>query len=429
MKNKIKLAITSAVAIIAVTLVCSCGVETPEKISDEYAGLKHNDNYQLEQMTVLSRHNIRPPLTTADSKVNKNSSHEWHEWSSQPGELSLLGGQCETMMGQYFNQYLVQEKLIKENWIPQGDEVKFYSNNYQRTVATAKYFAVGMLPVANVQIQHNAEVGNTADNLFIPIVRKSTDAFKAQANKEVDELFDNGGKSNIHNVYKDNQKLIEDVVGAKNAITEAENDTLVLNEGKAASSKGSIQDMTSYADALIMQYYEEPDNAKAAFGKNISKKEWKKIGDVLSAGITLALGSHIEGVHTMQPMMKELLADIKDTNRKFTFLCGHDSTVSPVLSALNVQWESFPYTPTDNAPIGEKLVMSKFKNAAGEEFMRLELVYESSDQIRNREVIDKNNPPVCFPLKFKDMQANEDGFYKLSDVEARINKTISEFEN
>ena len=103
-----------AICLVFVTMMCSCAPEAEQMIDAKYAGLKHNDNYQLEQMTVLSRHNARSPLTTADSKVSKNIAYEWMDWSSEPGELTLRGGQNELAMGQYFKKYLEQENLLSQ---------------------------------------------------------------------------------------------------------------------------------------------------------------------------------------------------------------------------------------------------------------------------------------------------------------------------
>lgn len=110
-----------------------------------------HDKYQLQKMLVLSRHNIRSPL---GKTINQLTPHQWAAWTSAPGELSQKGGELETIMGQYFRERLVRDKLIVENEQPAEGEVRFYANSMQRTIATAQYFSSGMLPVANVRIEH-----------------------------------------------------------------------------------------------------------------------------------------------------------------------------------------------------------------------------------------------------------------------------------
>ena len=62
----------------------------------------------------------------------------------------------ELMMGQYFRKRLVRDGLIAENEQPKEGEIRFYANSLQRTIATAQYFSSGMLPIANVPIEHHA---------------------------------------------------------------------------------------------------------------------------------------------------------------------------------------------------------------------------------------------------------------------------------
>ena len=50
------------------------------------------DEYTLEEVVVLSRHNIRAPLSTQGSALDIATPHEWTKWSSNASELSLRGG-------------------------------------------------------------------------------------------------------------------------------------------------------------------------------------------------------------------------------------------------------------------------------------------------------------------------------------------------
>lgn len=75
------------------------------------------ERYTLKQVVVLSRHNIRSPLSGRRSTMQRITPYEWYHWSSAPSELSLRGGALETMMGQFFRKWLVREGLMQENEI------------------------------------------------------------------------------------------------------------------------------------------------------------------------------------------------------------------------------------------------------------------------------------------------------------------------
>ena len=119
-----------------------------------FVAVAQAQDYRLEKVLVLSRHNIRAPLAYKNSVLSKLTPHEWFKWTSKPKELSLRGGLLETAMGQYFRKWLASEDFMAENYLPTEDEVKFYANARQRTIATAQYFSSGMFPVANVRIEH-----------------------------------------------------------------------------------------------------------------------------------------------------------------------------------------------------------------------------------------------------------------------------------
>ena len=47
----------------------------PETYNEQITGLEHYEGYDVKQMTVLSRHNVRSPLTEGGSALSKITSH------------------------------------------------------------------------------------------------------------------------------------------------------------------------------------------------------------------------------------------------------------------------------------------------------------------------------------------------------------------
>ena len=58
------------------------------------------------------------------------------------------------------------------------------------------------------------------------------------------------------------------------------NTQIILEKGDEPRMKGSLKDANTCSDALILQYYEEPDAKKAAFGHNITLTDWTKIARI-----------------------------------------------------------------------------------------------------------------------------------------------------
>lgn len=151
-------------------------------------GSLSREGYTLEQVVVLSRHNIRSPLSGSGSALGTITPHEWFQWSSNPSELSLRGGVLETEMGQYFRKWLESEGLFPENYHPTEDEVRVYANSKQRTIATAEYFVSGLLPTANTPIETHVEY-DTMDPVFTPQLTFVSPDYNAAAEEQVWEIY------------------------------------------------------------------------------------------------------------------------------------------------------------------------------------------------------------------------------------------------
>ena len=87
------------------------------------------DRYAREEMVILSRHNIRSPISGPGSVLSRITPHEWFDWSSVPGELSLRGGALEMEMGQFFREWLVGEGFFAKDGVPEAGSVRFYANS------------------------------------------------------------------------------------------------------------------------------------------------------------------------------------------------------------------------------------------------------------------------------------------------------------
>ena len=145
------------------------------------------DRYAREEMVILSRHNIRSPLSGPGSVLSRITPHEWFDWSSAPGELSLRGGALEMEMGQFFREWLVGEGFFAKDGVPEAGSVRFYANSIQRTRATARAFAAGMFPMADIDVEQHTPLG-TMDPVFNPQITRLSDGFLAKAYAEIEAM-------------------------------------------------------------------------------------------------------------------------------------------------------------------------------------------------------------------------------------------------
>ena len=392
-------------------------------------------SYHLEQVVVLSRHNIRAPLSNSGSAVGQLTPYSWTEWTAPESELTLKGGVAETIMGQYFRKWLEAEQLIPENYIPEDGEVRFYTNARQRTIATAQYFSSGMLPVANAAIEYKDEIGAT-DPTFKVLLTYMSDAYAEAVDEQLHEQFDLEEGGEVQQSLAKDYALLEDVIDFKNSegflsgeYPEWRTDDIevILEEGKEATVGGSLKTAMAASDAIVLQYYEEDDPVKAAFGRELTTEEWTQLADITTTYQTIRFNSPLLGVNLAHPMLIEILREIQDPGRKFSFICGHDSNVATVLGALGVTDYELPETIERRTPIGVKLVFEKWTRDE-EEFARVRLIYQSTEQLRNLTPLSLDHPPMSFPLELPGLEMNEDGYYRLDEVTEALQSAIDSYD-
>ena len=392
--------------------------------------------YQLDQVVILSRHNIRSPLSGSGSALGELTPHEWFDWTSSPSELSLRGAMLETTMGQYFRLWLEDEGLFPENYRPEDGEVRFYANAKQRTRATAHYFSAGLLPVVDVEVEQHAEY-DTMDPVFTPKLTFVSDAYEADVRAQVAQLGGVAGMKGISAGLRDAMELLMDVAdtadseayqsGKYGDLLEDENEvSLPLDDEPKLS--GPIKTATSLADALTLQYYEEPDPVKAAFGHELTLEDWQLIHTIVDTYSDMLFTTPLVSVNVAHPLLGELRSELVADGRKFSFLCGHDSNVASVLAALGVEDYLLPEAIEQHTPIGVKLVFERWLDTEGAAWYNVSLVYQSVDQLRAIAPLDLENPPVKVRLSFKGVDTDADGMIAEADFLELLDGAIGAYD-
>ena len=424
--------LNSLLFLLLLAFICPSLAQAQLQRSEAFKG-----KYKLKEVVILSRHNIRSPLSTNGSALSKMTPHEWTEWSSAASELTLRGGVLETEMGQFFRKWTVEEGLFKENYVPTVDEVNLYANSMQRCIATAQYFSSGFMPVAGLHVNHRY-VPSKMDPVFFPRLTKSSEAFRTEAMKQINAMGGKDGLVGINKSLKDSYDIISKVLDMKQSeyykkgeVKDfVDNDTrITLNLNQEPGMKGSLKNANSASDAFILQYYEEPDALKAAFGHKLSLEDWTKIARIKDVYGDVLFTAPIVAVNVAHPLLQYMYDELNADTRKFTFLCGHDSNIASVDAALGVEDYSLPNSIEKKTPIGSKLVFEKWVDAAGKAYVAINLVYQSTGQLKQMSLLDLRHTPQIYALKLKGLTQNTDGLYTFEDVNNRFLRAIRAYDD
>ena len=411
---------------IAAILICGTNAQAQTKRSDAFRA-----KYELKEVVVMSRHNIRSPLTSGGAAYQRVTPHTWFKWSSPSSQLSLRGGVLETEMGQFFRQWVVSEGLLPENYRPEGDEVLFYANSRQRTFATAKYFSAGFLPFANVEITHKLDE-DKMDPVFTPQFTKMNDTYRQQVLADMQAL--NGGPQAWMATQQPTLELMEQVLDIAHSPAAQQGDTthfwfddtqFKLEKGSEPKMTGGYTLANSVADALVLQCYES--ESMTAFGHELTMEQWRAICAVKEVYDGLLFTTHSAAVNLAYPLVSRIREELNRSDRKFMFLCGHDANLASIGAALGMQFPETENALELHTPIGSKLVFEKWSDGS-DEYVAVNLVYQSIGQLQGRTLLSPAAPPMVLPVTIDGLNANSDGLYRLSDLDTRMAEAMAEYD-
>ncbi len=281
------------------------------------------DKYQLKEAVVLSRHNIRSPLSDSKSDLGRMTPHEWTKWSAGKSELTSRGGALETMMGQYFRKWAVDAGLFPENYVPTADDLNVIANSMQRCIATAQYFTSGFMPVGGVTVNHRY-TPSKMDPLFNPQLTKVSPEFVEEAMRQINAMGGDKGIVGINEAIAPDYALMMEVLDMdespmakekdpKLAATSNYNTEIILEKWAepAMKSGSALKDLNAASDAFILQYYEEPDSVKAAFGHNLTREQWAQLAHVKDTYQDVLFTAPIVAVNVARPLIQYYCCPVK----------------------------------------------------------------------------------------------------------------------
>ena len=425
--------IPALLLVVMLIMMTACSGAAAEEIP---AGSTVGKQYTLDRVVVLSRHDIRSPMSGSGSLLGDITPHTWFSWTSDPSELSVRGEVLETLMGQYFRQWMEEEGLFPKNYQPEDGAVRFYANSKQRTIASSTCFSAGLLPVWDTPVERHAEY-DTMDPTFTPKLNFLTPDYEQDIISQISEMGGAAGLEGFHAELLDAISLLMDVADIEESESYQSGDygnlltdptEILLEEGKEPAMSGPIKTATSVADALTLQYYEESDAENAAFGHVLTDDDWLLLHSIVDTYTEMLFTAPLVSVNVAHPLLEEIQAELLEEDRKFTFLCGHDSNIASVLAALGVEDYDLHDSVEPKTPIGAKLVFARYLTPDNEAYYTVSMIYLSTRQLRDPELLSLENPPMIQFLRFKEAEANADNMIAEDDLFALFNNAISAYD-
>lgn len=402
------------------TLCLSTALLTP--IAPVLANTGTESDMILDQVLVLSRHNLRTPIVNTGI-LTEVTDKKWPAWDAQSGYLTTKGGALEVYMGHYFREWIDQNKLLADELCPTSNEdVYLYTNSLQRTIATAQFFAAGAFPGCKVSIHHQPEIGKM-DPVFNPIITNGSPEFKQKALAEMEQYFNGlsltAGYEELDTVLniKDSQKCKTDKLCNLNS----QKNSFIIEAEKEPGVSGPLKIANSAVDAIDLQYYEGFPANDVAWGLVDTPEKWKKLNTLKNAYQETLFTPKIIAKNVAHPILnyidKGFVSVDKGETAKFIFLVGHDSNIASLMSAMDFKPYQLP-EQYEHTPIGGKLVFQRWTDKqANKDFMKVEYVYQTSDQLRDNTYLSLQTPPKHVTLELKGCPIDKSGYCSWEDFQ------------
>ncbi|MHA7847489.1 bifunctional glucose-1-phosphatase/inositol phosphatase [Serratia sp. D1N4] len=386
------------------------------------SAIAETQDYQLQQVLVMSRHNLRAPLANNGSVLAQSTPKAWPQWDTPGGLLTTKGGVLEVYMGHYFNAWLKQTGVLPQEGCPADGSVYVYANSLQRTVATAQFFSNGAFPGCDISVHHQDKMGEM-DPTFNPIITDNSDAFNQQAlsamNAKLASLKLDASYEQLAQIidYKDSAACKTD----KQCDLTAEPSKMSAVPGKEPGVSGPLKVGNSLVDAFMLQYYEGFPMKNVAWGKIVTPHQWQQLAQLKDGYQDSLFTSTVVAQNVAKPLLtyinSALISERKAGSPKLTVLVGHDSNIASLLSAMQFKPYQLPHQ-YEKTPIGGKLVFQRWHDGKSDrDLLKIEYVYQSTEQLRNAEPLTLQNPPQRVTLALEGCPVDQEGFCAWSDFE------------
>ncbi|MGF6418347.1 glucose-1-phosphatase [Stenotrophomonas sp. AN71] len=355
---------------------------------------------QLQQVILLSRHNLRAPVVASGALANATP-ETWPRWDVGAGELTTKGGVLEVYMGRYMGQWLRQATLLPVSDCPQPTDFHAHANSLQRTQATAQFFVAGAFPGCHVAIEQRRPLG-TMDPLFNPVIHRGDAAFRERALLAMQQALGRSELAPALAVVEDITRYPQSAVcaGRSDCHLTLAGTTFSAEPGKEPRASGALALASGLVDALLMQHYEANDASAEGWGRLNTEAQWQALAQIRNRYQDILFGTPEVARDVATPLLAQVDTLLNDpASPKVTLLVGHDSNIGSVLAALGITDYTLP-GQYEKTPIGGLLQFERWRDRRrGEQRIRLVYVYPTTVQLRDARPLTDAQPPGRVALR------------------------------
>ncbi|SFS20082.1 4-phytase / acid phosphatase [Dyella sp. OK004] len=382
------------------------------------------EGMQLERVVLLYRHGVRTPLP-GEIQLDEAYGAAWPSWPQPPSELTPHGAVGARLMGGFDRRRLAAAGLFPARGCPGGDQLWFWANTDQRTIASAGALAEGFAPGCAIAIGHLPQ--GSEDPLFHPIEAGATAWNAADAVAAIQSTTN--GPDALTAPHADALATMAAVMGCghdrdpdwcspdhwRGNLSLSPDEQHMVLTGPIATTSGT-------AEAILMAYAEGRSMQDVGWGRaDPSRLEQLSQLHALLFDIYARPDYMAERVASvMSRRIIDLLQNAKAP--RLSVLVGSDNNIVALASVLGLHFK-MPGYAKDDPPIGGALGIEVWRErSTGRRQVRVFYQAQSLDQLRRLQAQDGSAIPSTLDLPLDGCATERRGFCPLESVISRLRR-------
>ena len=374
---------------------------------------------ELKYVVIMTRHGVRPPLWT-DEQLNQYSSQPWPKWDVPPGNLTAHGAALLKLFGAYDRAQFAKTGLLPAKGCADADKVRILADSEQRTVASGRALAEGILPGCPVNVGALAE--GEPDPIFSPLAAGIGHADQALGTASVIGRI--GGHADaLLEAYRPALETMEEILlgcksGAKCPPAGLESKLSLFKVpssvgpakgDKLAEMKGPLATGSTIAENFLLEYTDGMTGNDLGWGR-LDEAKLRQIMSVHTAYSDLLRRTPYIGRASASNMLSHILKSMEQAmtakavpgalgkpGDRVLVLVGHDGNLSNISGTMDLSWLLPGYQPNDTPP-GGALFFELWRQPNGEYQVRTYYSAQTLEQMHKALPLTTDNPPAVAPL-------------------------------
>jgi 4-phytase / acid phosphatase len=323
----------------------------------------------VERAVLVMRHGIRAPLQGEVPEATRTSA-DWPRWPVAPSRITPHGERALAIVAQADRRLLAGRGLLTREGCPATGTVRIHSNSSDRTIASGAAYAKGFAPGCAIAIEHRplGEPDPTFEPLRARATRFDTVAAVASIERET------GGMAALVRHHRAELSLLDRVLDCR-PLTEgcvpAGAPSVVPGEdGRDILLSGPIRATSGIAQVLLLEYLEGMPRADVGWGR-ADAATLQRLGALHAALFAVFTRPSYMAAHQSAVLGREVLQSLSDAGPRLTVLMGHDTNVTALAAALQIDLQAPGYA-TNDVPPGGALQIERLRDTrSGASFVRV----------------------------------------------------------